>query len=166
MSPLDPETTIFTERAPLLARSRRRPAHHRSSAGSSKNYTSFTMADVFLVGADWRERALVRAQLLEDGVDAEAYLTTREALRSLDRAAALPALLVADLAASADLSEEIKLLAEWADKIPVWVIASRMNREDPPLTGRGFERILYRPIDLGELAEEIKQRRGARRSDY
>ena len=41
------------------------------------------MATVVLIGKEWQARALMRAQLLEEGVDAEAYLTASEALEDL-----------------------------------------------------------------------------------
>jgi CheY-like chemotaxis protein len=118
------------------------------------------MAEVLLAGKDWTERALLRAQLLEEGIDAEAFLTAREALRSVDDAEFLPALIIADLGASDDPAGEINLLAQWAQQIPTWIIASRSAIVERDLRGHGFEIILFRPVDVGELVEQIKRRIG------
>jgi DNA-binding response OmpR family regulator len=114
------------------------------------------MATVILIGKDWQARALVRAQLIEEGVEAEAYLTATEAMEGTGEH--LPALIVADLAASEDLETEINELARWARQIPVWIIAGRDLISGKLLRGRGFEMVLYRPIDVGEIVEQIKRR--------
>jgi DNA-binding NtrC family response regulator len=111
---------------------------------------------VVLIGKDWQSRALLRAQLMEDGVDVEAYETARAAFESMGEV--LPALLVADLSASADPAAEIDLLAQWADQMPIWIIAGRSLIAEKNLKGRRFELILFRPVDVGELVEQIKQR--------
>jgi CheY-like chemotaxis protein len=114
------------------------------------------MAQVILIGKGWQSRALVRAQLIEEGVDVEAYLTASAAMEGTGEL--LPALLVADLSESDNPAEEISELAEWTRQIPVWIIAGRDLIAGKLLRGRGFEMILLRPIDLGELVEQIKRR--------
>ena len=68
------------------------------------------------------------------------------------------AMLVADLFASDDPATEIDQLARWAPQIPTWIIAGRNMIAEKRLQGRGFEVILFRPVDMGELVEQIKQR--------
>ncbi len=114
------------------------------------------MAQVILVGKDWQARALLRAQLIEEGVEVEAYMTTAEALEGMGDL--LPELLVADLTESEDPSGEIEELGKWTRQIPVWIVAGRNLIAGEALRGRGFEMILYRPIDVGELVEQIKRR--------
>jgi DNA-binding response OmpR family regulator len=116
------------------------------------------MAQVLLVGKDWKARALLRAQLLEEGLEVEACEQASEAIESLDRNELLPELLIADLSASDDPAGEAELLAPWARQVPIWVITSRSLIVDKKLKGRGFAMLLFRPIDLGELVEQIKQR--------
>jgi DNA-binding response OmpR family regulator len=114
------------------------------------------MAQVILVGKEWQSRALVRAQLIEEGVDVEAYLTASAAMEGTGEL--LPALLIADLSGNDNLEEEISELAKWTRQIPVWIIAGRDLIAGNLLRGRGFEMILFRPIDVGELVEQIKRR--------
>lgn len=116
------------------------------------------MTRVVVVGKDWQARALLRAQLLEEGLEVEAYETAGTALATLEETELLPALLVADLFASDDPATEIDQLACWAHQIPTWIIAGRNLIAEKRLQGRGFEVILFRPVDMGELVEQIKQR--------
>jgi DNA-binding NtrC family response regulator len=117
-----------------------------------------TVGKVVLVGQDWPTRALLRAQLIEEGLEVEAVETVREALPTSEEPAFRPSLLVADLYSSKDPGAEIEQLAAWAARIPIWIIASLSLLTEPQLKRRGFELILVRPIDLGELVEQIKRR--------
>lgn len=114
------------------------------------------MARVILAGKDWQARALVRAQLLEDGVEVEAYQTVAEAIEGISET--LPALMIADLIESEEPAHEIEQLAQWTRQFPVWILAGRNLIAGSTLRGRGFEMILFRPTDVGELVEQIKRR--------
>ena len=116
------------------------------------------MKQVFLVGKDWKARALLRAQLLEEGLEVEAHETAGDALKSLERQAYLPALLIADLSASDNPNAEVNQLASRADHIPIWIIASRTLHVQGALERRGFEAVVFRPVDVGELVSRIKRR--------
>jgi DNA-binding NtrC family response regulator len=114
------------------------------------------MAQLVLVGREWTTRALLRAQFLEEGVEVEAYESLDDAHPSL--VGSPPALLVADLTASNDPEADIHHLASWVKRVPTWIIASRSSRAAADLEGHGFERIFFRPVDVGELVSLIKQR--------
>jgi DNA-binding response OmpR family regulator len=116
------------------------------------------VAQVFLAGKDWQARALLRAQLIEEGFVVEAYETVEEALAQLDLHSALPALLIADISTSDHPSSEVECLTRWAKRIPIWVIASHTSSVKGGLEGRGFETVLFRPVDMGKLVEQIKHR--------
>jgi len=116
------------------------------------------VAQILLVGEDWRTRALLRAQLIEEGLEVEAHESVGAALRDSENAALLPLLLVAGVSASGDPAADLDQLARWSRKIPVWVIASRSVIDEKSLQGRGFESVLFRPVDLGKLVEQIKRR--------
>ncbi len=116
------------------------------------------MSRVLLVGKEWKARALLRAQLLEEGVDAEAYETVRTAIAAVEGNELLPGLIVADLSASDDPATEADQLAAWAPQIPIWIVAGRSLIVGKSLQGRGFKVILFLPVDVGELVEQIKQR--------
>lgn len=115
------------------------------------------MTQVLLAGSDWKFRALLRAQLIEEGLNVEAHEKVGDAIQTLSGPENLPGLFVADLSSSADPAGDAGELAKWAGKIPTWIIVSRtMNN----LEGRGLEMILYLPVDMGRLVTEIKRRLG------
>jgi DNA-binding NtrC family response regulator len=116
------------------------------------------VAQVFLASKDWQARALLRAQLLEEGVSVEAYETVEEALAQLELDSVLPALLIAELSASEHPSADVERLAIWAKRLPIWIIASHTSIVKGGLEGHGFETLLFRPLDMGNLLQQIKQR--------
>jgi hypothetical protein len=116
------------------------------------------VAQVLLAGKDWQARALLRAQLLEEGVSVEAYQTVGEALARLEFFSGVPALLIADISASDHPSADVECLTIWARRLPIWIIASHTLSVKGGLEGRGFETILFRPVDMGKLPQQIKQR--------
>ena len=114
------------------------------------------MARLVLVGRDWTTRALLRAQLLEEGVEVEAYESLEEAHQAL--VPSLPALLVTDLTASNDPEADIRHLASWVKRVPTWIITSRSSGVAVDLERYGFERVFFRPVDVGELVNLLKHR--------
>jgi DNA-binding NtrC family response regulator len=113
---------------------------------------------ILIAGKDWQSRALLRAQLLEEGFDVEAHETVSDALAHLQAGPSLPHLLIADISASDGPTSDVEALSAWSRKIPTWIIAGRGYVIETDAEGRGFERSLLRPIDLGGLIEQIKQR--------
>ena len=116
------------------------------------------MSYILLAGKDWQARALLRAQLLEEGFEVDAHETIPDALAALESGTNVPHLLIADISASDEPSADVEALAAWSRKIPTWVIASRAFIIEKKLRGHGFEMILLRPVDVGELVDQIKQR--------
>jgi CheY-like chemotaxis protein len=116
------------------------------------------MSQILIAGKDWQARALLRAQLLEEGFEVEAHETIPEALATLQPDAKLPDLFIADISASDDPSADVEALSAWSTKLPIWIIASRSYIIEKGLRGHGFEMILLRPVDVGELVDQIKQR--------
>jgi DNA-binding response OmpR family regulator len=114
------------------------------------------MAQVVLVAKEWNTRALLRAQLLEEGVEVEAYESLEEAFQSL--LPSLPALFLIDLTASNDPDGDLHNLASKVTRVPTWIIASRSSLVGTDLEERGFDRVFFRPVDVGELVGLIKQR--------
>jgi DNA-binding NtrC family response regulator len=120
------------------------------------------MMEVLLVGKDWTARALLRAQLLEEGIDVEAYESVSEAVDILRERPRLPTLLIADLTASDNPRADADQLASWTAQLPVWIIASHVTVAGNNLKHRGFEMVLFRPLHMNELVNQIKRRLGKR----
>lgn len=116
------------------------------------------MSRILIAGKDWQARTLLRAQLLEEGFDVEAHETVADALASLESTPSAPDLFLADISQSDDLTGEVEALAAGSRKTPIWIIASRAFITEKGLSGRGFEMILLRPVDVGELVDQIRQR--------
>ncbi|HLW79235.1 MAG TPA: hypothetical protein VKU44_06510 [Terriglobia bacterium] len=116
------------------------------------------MIPVLLAGRDWKTRALLRAQLIEEGVEVRAFESAAEAIEAAQKETGPAPLLIADLTESADPTAEIRQLGSWSARLPIWIIARRSGSGAPDLEGRGFEAVLFRPIDVGELVEQIKRR--------
>jgi DNA-binding response OmpR family regulator len=116
------------------------------------------MSQILIAAKDWQARALLRAQLIEEGFEVEAHETIGEALATLGTGAKPPDLFVADLSQSDEPSADVEALAGWSRRVPIWIIASRTFIVKAGLRGRGFEMILLRPVDVGELVEQIKRR--------
>lgn len=116
------------------------------------------MAQILISGSDWTSRALLRAQLIEEGFDVEAYECVEELVRVLRASKTMPALVIADLFESAHPSEDAVMLSRWATLEPIWALAGHGSAEAESLDDRGFERILFRPIEVGKLVQEIKGR--------
>lgn len=118
------------------------------------------MSQILIAGKDWQSRALLRAQLLEEGFGVEAFETVSDALARLEPGRNPPHLLIADISASDRPSAEVDALAPWSRKIPIWIIASRTYNVEQGFGDRGFEMILLRPIDVDKLVKQIKRRLG------
>ena len=116
------------------------------------------MSQILIAGKDWQARALLRAQLIEEGFDVEAHETIPEALATLAAGQSVPDIFIADVSASDDPSADVSALEGWSKKIPIWIMASRVFIIDKGLKGHGFEMILLRPVDVGELVDQIKKR--------
>ena len=116
------------------------------------------MHSILLAGKDWQARALLRAQLLEEGIAVDAYESVSDALAALRPKAKLPDLLIADISSSDEPSADVQALAMWAHKLPIWIITSRTYIIQQGLRGHGFEMILLRPVDIGELVDQAKRK--------
>jgi CheY-like chemotaxis protein len=116
------------------------------------------VSQILIAGKDWQARALLRAQLLEEGLEVEAHETIPDALAVMAPGTGLPDLLIADISASHEPSADVEALSAWSRKFPIWIIASRTYIVEKGLRGHGFEMILLRPVDVGKLVDQIKQR--------
>lgn len=108
------------------------------------------MKAIFVVGREWRFRTLLRAQLREQGYDARGFETLAEVAEALVSTPA-PGLVVFDTTDS-DAAETAAHLREWAERLPVLVIASA--QEDVP---PGAARVLRRPVSIGQVTELLDE---------
>jgi DNA-binding NtrC family response regulator len=116
------------------------------------------MTHVLLAGKDWTARTLLRAQLIEEGLQVEAHESIRAAVKRLWASKVMPGLFVADLYESGNPAGDVLWLSQWSRLLPIWVIAGHGIVDAAMLEGRGFEKVFFRPLDVGKLVREIKAR--------
>jgi len=115
-------------------------------------------ATVVLVSRDWQTRALLRAQLLEEGRRVRAYELLRDAA-PVFAGSPQPALLIAEVSGD-EPPPELEQLSALARRLPVWILASHSEVCDATLAGRGFEMVFFRPLDMSDLVNRVKRRLG------
>lgn len=116
------------------------------------------MPVILLISENWTTRALLRAQLIEEGFSVEAHESMVPALGSLWARREMPSLMIADLYESENPTKDISILAQWTALVPVWVMAAHGVIDAGALEGRSFEKVLFRPLDMKSLLREIKER--------
>lgn len=116
------------------------------------------MARILIAGKEWTARALLRAQLLEEGFDVEAYDNVGDAVQRLWGCRSLPSLLIVDVFETEKPKEDIATLSHWAKLLPIWILAGHGTTRAKHLESRGFERVIFRPIDVGKLVQKIRNR--------
>jgi DNA-binding response OmpR family regulator len=115
---------------------------------------STPQADVLLVAADWRTRALLRAQLIESGaavVATDSWPSARQHLL----VSGLPRAVVLDLHA---LDAAASALRELASVVPPdRVLAIAEATTSVPADLAASVRILRRPVSIGEISRAATQ---------
>lgn len=76
------------------------------------------VSQILIAGKDWQSRALLRAQLLEEGFEVEALEAIPEALAALGAGTNLPGLLIADISASDDPSPTLRCSPRGPERFP------------------------------------------------
>jgi len=111
------------------------------------------MSTVFVIARDWRLRAGVRAELLEQGIQALGMDSPDQVGRAL-AAGSMPAALVIEAVAEISDDPAVRRLVE---RVPTILIASRT--EPAPLF---VDTVLYRPVRIGEIVGRVQEllRRG------
>jgi DNA-binding response OmpR family regulator len=112
------------------------------------------MKTIFVVGQEWSFRALLRAQLREEGYRALGLATLGEAAEALVSSPA-PALLVFDTAGAAP-GEIQRQLPALAARLPVLVVAGA--QEEVPVR---VQRLLRRPLQIAGIVQAVKELAGA-----
>lgn len=112
------------------------------------------MKTIFVVGQEWRFRALLRAQLREEGYRALGLSTLEEAAEALISSPA-PALLVFDTAGAAPEEVQQKL-PQLAARLAVLVVAGAQEEVPAPVQG-----LLRRPLPIGDIVLAVKALAGA-----
>ena len=87
----------------------------------------------------------------------QAYESLSDAVRALERSPFRPSLLIAELSGD-EPAPDFKQLSALALRLPAWILASHSELDEASLKDRGFEAVLFRPIDMSDLVRRVKQR--------
>lgn len=112
------------------------------------------MRAIFVVGRDWKFRALLRAELREQGYEALGFETLEEAADALVGGSAAPAALVFDTteASAKDTRTLLTALAESGKARPIVVVAATQEEFEPD----SFT-ILRRPLQVADVLRVVKR---------
>ncbi len=117
-----------------------------------------SVGEILLIAADWQLRALVRAQLLEEGLEVRAWPSLEPALADLIRSGGQPRLSIVELQGS---EGEGRLLADlWrlAGGAPLILCSGAIGRATlrqeglPPV-----EAVLLRPFRVRDLVKQVRK---------
>lgn len=114
------------------------------------------MPVVFVVSTDWILRTTVRAELREAGIEAIGLESVDDLARMIAQGTA-PSAVVLD-ATQEDLPSHRDSIARLMKRVPVVVVASRVQRQD--LANAWLHTaaaILYRPVSVGEIVARVKE---------
>ena len=112
------------------------------------------MMQICVVGREWKFRALVRAELREQGYEALGL----ESLDQLGSAVASgelsPAVIVFDLAESDNRDRDLATLRQLSVCVPVILIASRADFPDLSDAPQGVT-VLFRPLAVADVVRRV-----------
>lgn len=109
--------------------------------------------DILLLGAEWPARALLRAQLIEDGHDvvaADAWPVARHYFRD----GAKPRVLIVDLHGLPDPATVLAELPALTPPSRTLVIAALGTLSADEIRAKGFQ-VMSRPAAVGEIAAAV-----------
>lgn len=109
------------------------------------------MKQIWVVSADWKFRALVRAELRERGYEARGYENLTSAAGEVSPGARLPAALVLD-ASDADAAIVSEEIGTWARRLPTLVVVSGAQASFRPPAG---VHVLRRPVQIDEVVAQV-----------
>ncbi len=113
-------------------------------------------ADVLLAGGEWRPRALVLAQLEEEGFQVTAVETWDEAELLLRKHAVQPAAVVFDLEGEAHPEAALVTLHKLVGPVRSLILTSGSVFPPAAVRGLGFDHVLARPYSVADVVSAAR----------
>jgi DNA-binding response OmpR family regulator len=110
-----------------------------------------------IVIKDWKERAFLRAELIEEGIRTLAVQTMDEAEEWLSDPRLLPLVIIYDTQSQENTSEDIKRLSKYTSKLPVLILTSSLKEKIFNFKELGFKHVIRRPMSIGDVVGRVKE---------
>jgi DNA-binding response OmpR family regulator len=115
------------------------------------------VGEILLIAADWQFRALVRAQLLEEGYELRALPSVESALSSLVRGDEPPRLIILDMKAVNVEAGVLWDLWRLSGEAPLVLCGGALDRAMLGRENLPPARVLLRPFRVGDLVDEVRR---------
>jgi hypothetical protein len=106
---------------------------------------------------NWRERAFLRAELIENGIRTVAVETAKEAGEWVSDERILPMIVIYDNRSQENSSEDIGYLQKHLSSFPILILAGVGEKNSQEFKNSGFDHILLRPVNIGTIVERTKE---------
>jgi DNA-binding response OmpR family regulator len=115
------------------------------------------MDRVLLIAADWQFRALVRAQLLEEGFEVNAFPAPDVALAHLLRGGEPPQAIILDAEGVELEARLVSNLWQVAGKVPLLLCGGVSSRAALSQEGLPPARVVWRPLRVGDVVQAVRE---------
>lgn len=115
------------------------------------------MEEILLIAADWKFRALVRAQLLEEGYSVKAVLSLQMAFAHLVRTGERPRLVILDMQDTAIDIPQLRQLWQLTDPATLIVCCGALDRAALQQAEMLPVKVMGRPFRVGDLVQEVQK---------
>ena len=115
------------------------------------------MGEILLIAADWQLRALVRAQLLEEGFDVRALPSLEIALAHLLRSGGQPRLTIVDTQGLQAEARQLSDLWRLNGQAPLILCVGALSGEALVQESSAPAEVLLRPFRVGDLVAQVRK---------
>lgn len=113
------------------------------------------MDEVLLIAADWKFRALLRAQLLEEGFEVRSWPSLEYALAYLLRGGEPPQVIVLDAESVEAESQKVSDLWRLAGRVPLLICGGASSRTLVEQESLPAAEILVRPFRIRDVVRAV-----------
>jgi DNA-binding response OmpR family regulator len=113
--------------------------------------------EILLIAAEWRLRALLRAQLVEEGFEVQIWPSLDTALAYLLRGGAPPQAIVLDAESVEVVPQKMSDLWHLAGTVPLLLCVGASSRSILDQEGLPPAIVLMRPLRIGDLVQEVRK---------
>ena len=110
-----------------------------------------------VVVKDWKVRAFIRAELIEEGIRTFAVERMCEAEEWLADPGVLPIIIIYDTNNQENPTQDLKRLSDLASRIPVLIITTPAEKREINFDELGFKHVIQRPIRIGDVVGSVKE---------